>query len=118
MTGLDDSAGRAQQPVRLALALLVCIVIALVAAGALSAYRLYTEANHRYLDQAVPVYAATQDVLVQMLNEQTGVRGFVITGDPVTLAPTAWGCCARLPTWKGSPPTPRPIRRSLPTWQR
>jgi signal transduction histidine kinase len=82
-----SSAARAQRPIRIALALLIGVVIALVAAGAVTAYRIYTLGNHRFIDQAGPFFAVTEDLAVEMLNEETGVRGYVITGDPKTLAP-------------------------------
>ncbi len=66
-------------------------MIALVAAGAIAANRIYTQANHRFLNQAAPVFASAEDISVEMLNEETGVRGYVITGDPATLAPYKLG---------------------------
>jgi signal transduction histidine kinase len=82
-----EAARRAQRPVRLALALLVCVIVALVVAGSFAAWRLYTEANKRYQHQAIPVYGAAHDVLVQMLNEETGIRGYVISADRSVLDP-------------------------------
>lgn len=83
----DEAARRVQRPVQAALALLLCIVVALVAAGAFAAYRVYSLGNHRFIDQAGPFFAVTEDLAVEMLNEETGVRGYVSTGDPKTLAP-------------------------------
>jgi len=82
-----EAARRAQRPVWLALLLLVCVIVALVVAGSFTAWRLYADANKRYLQQAIPVYGAAHDVLVQMLNEETGIRGYVISADPVALEP-------------------------------
>ena len=82
-----ESARRAQQPVRYALALLICVIGALVAVGAVASYRIYKLGNHRFIDQAGPFFAVTEDLAVEMLNEETGVRGYVITADPKTLAP-------------------------------
>src|SRR5947209_5999762 len=50
-------------------------------------YRIYSEGNHRFIDQAGPFFAVTEDLAVEMLNEETGVRGYVITHDPKLLAP-------------------------------
>ena len=86
-----EAARRAQRPVQAALALLIVVVVVLVAAGGLAAYRIYTKANQRFIDQAGPFFAVTEDLSVEMLNEETGVRGFVITGDPSTLAPYRQG---------------------------
>src|SRR5580765_3659766 len=82
-----EAARRAQRPVRYALALLVCVIGALVAVGAVASYRIYTLGNHRFIDQAGPFFAVTEDLAVEMLNEETGVRGYVITADPKTLGP-------------------------------
>jgi signal transduction histidine kinase len=82
-----DAARRAQQPVRVAIALLICVVGALVAMGAIASWRIYTLGNHRFIDQAGPFFGVTEDLAVEMLNEETGVRGYVITADPKTLAP-------------------------------
>jgi len=82
-----EAARRARRPVEVALLLLVLVVAALVAVGALAAWGIYTKANQRFIDQAGPFFAVTEDLSVEMLNEETGVRGYVITGDPGTLAP-------------------------------
>lgn len=82
---------RAQRPIEVALGLLVCLLVGLVAAGAYASYRIYSLGNHRFVDQAGPFFAATEDLAVEMLNEETGVRGYVITADPATLAPYRQG---------------------------
>ena len=82
-----EAARRARRPVEVALLLLVLVVVALVAVGALAAWRIYTKANQRFINQAGPFFAVSEDLSVEMLNEETGVRGYVITGDPSTLAP-------------------------------
>ncbi len=86
-----EAADRAQRPVRIALALLICVLVLLVAAGAFASYRIYTAGNHRFIDQAGPFFAVTEDLAVEMLNEETGVRGYVITANPQTLAPYRQG---------------------------
>jgi signal transduction histidine kinase len=86
-----DAGPRAQRPIELALACLVCLLVALVAFGAYASYRIYTLGNHRFIDQAGPFFAVTEDLAVEMLNEETGVRGYVITGDPATLGPYRQG---------------------------
>jgi signal transduction histidine kinase len=82
-----EAARRAQRPIRGALALLVCVTVALVGVGAFTAWRLYTEANRRYLDQAEPLRHGTQDLFAQLLNEQAGIRGYIISADPAMLEP-------------------------------
>ncbi|MBV8079729.1 MAG: CHASE3 domain-containing protein [Actinobacteria bacterium] len=87
MSAEDTSARRAQQPILGALALLVVIIVALVAAGIFSAYHIYELGNDRFVKQAGPFFAVTEDLAVEMLNEETGVRGYVITRDPRLLQP-------------------------------
>ena len=82
---------RVARPVLAALALLILIVIALVAIGAFASYRVYTLGNQRFIKQAAPFFAVTEDLAVEMLNQETAVRGYVITGDPKTLAPYTQG---------------------------
>jgi signal transduction histidine kinase len=82
-----DAARRAQRPVKFALGILVVIVALLVAAGAVAAFRVYELGNHRFIDQAGPFFAVSEDLSVELLNEETAVRGYVITSDPATLAP-------------------------------
>jgi len=82
---------RVARPVLTALALLVVIVLALVTVGGYAAYRVYSLGNHRFIDQTAPFFAVTEDLAVEMLNQETGVRGYVITGDPKTLAPYRQG---------------------------
>ena len=82
-----DGARTARRTVRAALVVLIALLVASVAAAAVSVRRIYTLANTRYLEQAAPIYAATQDVLVEMLNQDTAVRGYLISGDPSTLEP-------------------------------
>jgi signal transduction histidine kinase len=86
-----DGARLARRWVRGALLLLVPLIVLLVIAGAFATHRIYTDANDRLIKQAGPVFAASEDVLVEMLNEETAVRGYVITGDPATLGPYRQG---------------------------
>jgi signal transduction histidine kinase len=86
-----DGARLARRWVQAALVLLIGVVVLLVIAAGVAAHRLYVSSNHRYLDEAAPIFAATQDVLVEMLNQETAVRGFQISTDPSTLAPYRQG---------------------------
>jgi signal transduction histidine kinase len=86
-----DGARLARRWTQAALVLLIGVVVLLVAAAGVAAHRLYVSSNHRYLEEAAPIFAATQDVLVEMLNQETGVRGFQISADPATLVPYRQG---------------------------
>ena len=81
------AAVRAKRAIQVPLALLIAIVAALVVAGGVASYKIYSLGNHRFVDQAGPFFAVTEDLAVEMLNEETGVRGYVITHDPSLLAP-------------------------------
>jgi signal transduction histidine kinase len=86
-----DAARRARRPVFFALASLVAVIAALVAAGFVATDRIYTLGNDRFIKQAAPFFAVTEDAIVEMLNEETGVRGYVLTGDSSTLVPYEQG---------------------------
>ena len=72
---------------RVADAVLLGLVVILTGVAAFAATRLYTTAEDRYIKEAFPIRAAVRDTLVQMLNEETGVRGYVISGKQSSLAP-------------------------------
>src|SRR4051794_26268783 len=76
---------------RIADAVLLGLVVILTAVAAYAATRLYTTAEDRYIKEAFPIRAAVRDTLVQMLNEETGVRGFVISGKQPSLVPYELG---------------------------
>jgi PAS domain S-box-containing protein len=76
---------------RVADAVLLGLVIILTGVAAFAATRLYTTAEDRYIKEAFPIRAAVRDTLVQMLNEETGVRGYVISGKQSSLAPYKQG---------------------------
>ncbi len=82
-----EAARHARRQVRAALALLIAVLAVLVAVGAFAAWRIYSEGNHRFVDQAGPFFAVTEDLSVEMLNEETAVRGYVITANPKLLTP-------------------------------
>ncbi|HEY2326407.1 MAG TPA: ATP-binding protein [Gaiellaceae bacterium] len=91
MNGDRVAERRVARPVLAALATLLAIVLVLVGVGAFAVYRVYTLGNHRFIDQTAPFFAVTEDLAVEMLNQETAVRGYVITGDPKTLAPYTQG---------------------------
>ena len=89
--GARDSASAARRSTQLAFLLLIAVILALGAAGAFAVHRIWALANDRYLNHAAPIYASTQDLLVEMLNEETGVRGYVISGQQTALQPYQQG---------------------------
>jgi PAS domain S-box-containing protein len=71
----------------LADAALVALVALLTGVAVFAAVRLYTTAENRYIDEAFPIRFYARDTLIQMLNQETGVRGYVITRDADSLTP-------------------------------
>lgn len=86
-----DPERRVARPVLAALALLMLVIIALCAVGGYAAYRVYSLGNERFINQTAPFFAVTEDLAVEMLNQETAVRGYIITGDPKTLQPYTQG---------------------------
>ena len=64
-----------------ALLMLVAIVSGAIALGRLSAARTVL------LDEVGPAARANQDLARALLNQETGIRGFALSGDPTTLVP-------------------------------
>ncbi len=75
----------------LADAALVALVAVLTAVAVFAASRLYTTAENRYIEEAFPIRFYANDTVVQMLNQETGIRGYVVTGDGQSLAPYRTG---------------------------
>jgi PAS domain S-box-containing protein len=86
-----DGATLARRWTRLSLFLLIVLVTLLAVVSALAVRQIYVLGNTRYVNQAAPIFASGQDVLVEMLNQETGVRGYVISGNPATLQPYRQG---------------------------
>jgi PAS domain S-box-containing protein len=70
-----------------ALAGLLVLALALVGVGIFAAHRLYTNAEERYIDEALPLRSATRDLILQVVNEQAAVRAYVISATPASLGP-------------------------------
>ena len=63
------------------------LIAALIAGSLVIARELHDSAQTTYLGRVIPLRAATRDLLLQLVNEETGVRGYVITGKRSSLAP-------------------------------
>ena len=75
----------------LADAALVALVALLTGVAVFAAARLYTTADNRYIKEAFPIRFYANDMVIQMLNQETGIRGYVVTGDGQSLAPYRTG---------------------------
>jgi PAS domain S-box-containing protein len=76
-----------QRRARLALATMLALLIALAAVAGFATDRLYSSAQDRYIKEAFPLRAYARDLVVQMLNKETAVRGYMITANPGSLQP-------------------------------
>jgi len=86
-----DSARLARRWVRVSLLVLMGLVAALVATAGFAVRNIYTLGDVRYVKEAAPIFASGQDALVEMLNEETAVRAYVITADSTALKPYRQG---------------------------
>jgi len=77
----------AKRRVQASLLVLLLLLAAALAAGVLSAFSLYRSAENRYVQIVFPLRAAVRDLSLGMLEEENGLRGYVITGDRRSLAP-------------------------------
>jgi PAS domain S-box-containing protein len=78
-----------QRRARLALATMLALLVALAGVAAFATDRLYSSAQDRYIKEAFPLRAYARDLVVQMLNKETAVRGYMITANPGSLQPYA-----------------------------
>lgn len=74
-----------QRRARLALATMLALLVALAAVAAFATDRLYSSAQDRYVNEAFPLRSYARDLVVQMLNKETAVRGYMITANPGSL---------------------------------
>jgi signal transduction histidine kinase len=77
----------AKRRVQAALLVLIVLLFALLATGGYAAYALYHSAENRYIHLLFPLQTDARDVVLQMVNEETGVRGYMITGEYRSLQP-------------------------------
>ena len=82
-----ERAVAAKRRVQIALVVLILLLGALLATGVYSAYALYRSAEDRYIHVLFPLKTHSQDLVLQMVNEETGVRGYMLTSDRRTLQP-------------------------------
>ena len=82
-----ERAVAAKRRVQIALAVLILLLGALLATGVYSTYALYRSAEDRYIHLLFPLRTHSQDLVLQMVNEETGVRGYMLTSNRRTLQP-------------------------------
>jgi serine phosphatase RsbU (regulator of sigma subunit)/CHASE3 domain sensor protein len=67
------------------------LIVALLVATVFIARELHDSAKTSYLDRVIPLRTAALDLELDLVDEETGVRGYVITGDRTSLVPYAEG---------------------------
>ncbi|HEY8584504.1 MAG TPA: methyl-accepting chemotaxis protein [Capillimicrobium sp.] len=67
--------------------LVVLLLCAAVLLGTSSTSRVSDKAIASFADDAIPLREATQGLVTQMVNQETGVRGFLVTADEASLEP-------------------------------
>lgn len=82
-----DVARTARRRTQFSLAVMLALLVATAGLAAFAATRLYETSENRYVKEAFPLRGTSRDLLLQMVNEETGVRGYLITGDRSSLAP-------------------------------
>ena len=82
-----DSALVAQRRTRLALGTLLMLLVALGGIAVLGSGRLYRSSQNQYVKEAIPLRTNARDIVLQMVNEETSVRGYLITGNRDSLGP-------------------------------
>jgi signal transduction histidine kinase len=76
----------AKRRVQLVLLSLVILLVAVLATGLIATVNLYRSAEDRYVRVALPLSTLTRDVLFRMTEEETGVRGYMITTNRESLS--------------------------------
>ena len=61
------------------------LMVAIIVVAISSAKALSDDAVTSFADDAIPLGAATQDLVTQMVNQETSVRGFLVTGEDTSL---------------------------------
>jgi PAS domain S-box-containing protein len=77
----------AKRRVQLALFVLLVLLVAVVATGTVATASLYHSAEDRYVGTALPMRTLTRDVLFRLTEEESAVRGYVITSQRRSLDP-------------------------------
>jgi methyl-accepting chemotaxis protein len=92
--GASNRVARVAREERLVIGALVAVTLlmaAAIGAGLWISRELKRDADAGYADRAIPLLDATTDLALQMVNQETSVRGFTITGDDAALVPFETG---------------------------
>ncbi|HEY2936026.1 MAG TPA: ATP-binding protein [Gaiellaceae bacterium] len=67
------------------LAVLMIALGAVLVTSVVSVGRINASSKHTFVEQALPVTAQVRGLLLALVNEETAVRGYIVTGDPRNL---------------------------------
>jgi signal transduction histidine kinase len=73
------------------LALVSLVLVAVLVTSIVSAGRINASSKRTFVRQALPVTAHVRGLQLALLNEETSVRGYIVTGDPRNLEPYRLG---------------------------
>jgi PAS domain S-box-containing protein len=77
----------AKRGAQASLLVLMLLLAAVLAVGFYGAHELYHSAEDRYVGAVIPLRSTTRDVVLHMVDEETGVRCYMITRKRRSLAP-------------------------------
>src|SRR5882757_8572550 len=77
----------AKRRAQISLLILLLLLAAVLGVGAYAAHDLYRSAENRYLGVVLPLQASTQNLQLHVVEEETGMRGYMITADRKSLKP-------------------------------
>ncbi|WP_217924528.1 SpoIIE family protein phosphatase [Miltoncostaea oceani] len=72
----------ARQRLLTVLIVITCLVAVVVTAGVLVSRQINREATNRFVEDAIPLQASVDRLVLGVVEEQSGVRGYIISGDP------------------------------------
>ncbi|HXH97801.1 MAG TPA: CHASE3 domain-containing protein, partial [Gaiellaceae bacterium] len=81
------AADLAKRRVHAALLVLLVLLAVVLAVGIFSALSLYRSAENRYIHLVFPLQTSVRNLVLGMVEEGSGARGYMITGDRTSLTP-------------------------------
>jgi serine phosphatase RsbU (regulator of sigma subunit)/CHASE3 domain sensor protein len=88
---LDGSARRTGRELAAVLITLTALLVVLIAAGLWISSDLNRGAQRAYVREALPTRSAVVDLALQMVNQETGTRGYIVTRRQASLEPYVAG---------------------------
>ncbi len=82
---LPERLREARRSLTLTFGILLGLILQMLVVGIGVSRAIHDSATEEYVEDAIPLKAAVQDLVTQMVNEQSSVRGFLLTGDDTKL---------------------------------